>query len=431
MIKNLFIPKLGMTMEKGRIAQWAANDGDQVKEEQVVLILETEKVAHEITAPISGLLAILAEAGEEYDCGAVVGIVAETRTEYEAVKKDSAGYAASAGNGGSAEEEAGDPACETGPMQVQRSTGERIRISPLARKLAGMHELDICALAGTGPQGRIIKRDIEQAVAAGQRKKPVEAPAAAISVQTAPAPLDLCCGKRVKSVIPLVGMRKKIAENLVQSTSATARVSAMAEMDMTEIVRLRDHLAQKAALIGCKITYTDLFIYMAAKALRAVPILNSSIVGDEIKIWADINIGFAVSVWKNEEESGLLVPVIRNVDQLSLGQISRARKDLMDKARAGAISLDDLTGGTFTITNTGTFTSLWHIQTPIINQPEAAILGTSSIVERPVVINGEIVPRPIMPVSFAFDHRIMDGAPPARFMGMLQQMIEDPWMIMM
>ncbi len=429
MIKNLFIPKLGMTMEKGRIAEWAANDGDRVKEEQVVLILETEKVAHEITAPMSGLLAILGQAGEEYLCGAVVGVVVETETEYEAVKKDPSGYAASAENDGSVEGLSdGEVVCVTSSAQAQRSTGERIRISPLARKLAGMHQLDISVLAGTGPQGRIIKRDIEQAVAVGQAKKAVAQPAAAAFV---PAPVDLCCGKRVKSVIPLVGMRKKIAENLGQSTSATARVSAMAELDMTEIVKLRDHLAQKASLLGCKITYTDLFIFMAAKALRIVPILNSSIVGDEIKIWADINIGFAVSVWKNEEESGLLVPVIRNADELSLGQISRARKSLMDKAREGTISLDELTGSTFTITNTGTFTSLWHIQTPIINQPEAAILGTSSIVERPVVVNGEIVPRPIMPVSFAFDHRIMDGAPPAKFMGLLQQMIEDPWMIMM
>jgi pyruvate/2-oxoglutarate dehydrogenase complex dihydrolipoamide acyltransferase (E2) component len=170
---------------------------------------------------------------------------------------------------------------------------------------------------------------------------------------------------------------------------------------------------------------------MSAKPLKAVPIINSSIVGDEIKLWEDINIGFAVSVMKSESESGLLVPVIRNADQLTLGQISRARKDLMDKARAGTISLDELTGGTFTITNTGTFTSLWHIQTPIINLPEAAILGTSSIVDRPVVINGEIAIRPIMPMSFAFDHRVMDGAPPAQFMGLLQQMIEDPWMILM
>jgi pyruvate dehydrogenase E2 component (dihydrolipoamide acetyltransferase) len=434
LIKNLFIPKLGMTMEKGRIAQWTAGDGDQVQAEQVVLILETEKVAHEIAAPISGILAILAKAGDEYPCGTVVGVVAETAQEYDAVKKDPAAFAASAEPGVSSDEaeapEQKDLPVEI-PIQVQIGAQERIKISPLARKLAQMHELEISALTGSGPEGRIVKRDIEQAVEAREQKKPAREPAPVSRAIPVPVPAEVCAGKRVRAVIPLTGMRKTIADHLHQSTSSTARVSAMLEFDMTELVKLRSHYVSKAPILGFKITYTDLFIYMAAKALKAVPIINSSIVGDEIKLWEDINIGFAVSVMKSESESGLLVPVIRNAHQLTLGQVSKARKDLMDKARAGTISLDELTGGTFTITNTGTFTSLWHIQTPIINQPESAILGTSSIVERPVVINGEIAIRPIMPMSFAFDHRVMDGAPPAQFMGLLQQMIEDPWMILM
>ncbi len=434
MIKNLFIPKLGMTMEKGRIAQWLANDGDQVQAEQVVLVLETEKVAHEIAAPISGILAILAQAGDEYPCGTVVGVVAETAQEYQAVKKNPAAFAGAAEAGLSADEpqtleQQGLP-IEV-PIQVQIGARERIRISPLARKLAQMHELDIAALTGSGPEGRIIKRDIEQAVEAREQKKPAREPAPVARPVAMPAAAQVCAGKRVRATIPFTGMRKRIADNLHQSTSSTARVSAMVEFDMTELVKLRNHYVGKASILGFKITYTDLFIYMAAKALKAVPIINSSIVGDEIKLWEDINIGFAVSVMKSADESGLLVPVIRNADRMTLGQISGARKELMDKARAGTISLDELTGGTFTITNTGTFTSLWHIQTPIINQPESAILGTSSIVERPVVINGEIAIRPIMPMSFAFDHRVMDGAPPAQFMGLLQQMIEDPWMILM
>ena len=434
MIKNLFIPKLGMTMEKGRIAKWVANDGERVQEEQIVLILETEKVAHEIVSPISGILAILAKAGDEYPCGTVVGVIAETEQEYKSVKKDPAAFAAVNETGISSDDaetiEKKDHS-DTASMQGQNGTGERIKISPLARKLAHMHELDISVLAGSGPEGRIVKRDIEQAVEARKQKKAVTEPASVSRAVSVSVQGEVCAGKRVRAVIQLAGMRKRIADNLQQSTSTTARVSAMVEFDMTELVKLRDHYVSKAQILGLKITYTDLFIYMAAKALKLVPIINSSIIGDEIKLWEDINIGFAVSVMKSEEESGLLVPVIRNADQLTLRQISKARKDLVDKARAGTISLDELTGGTFTITNTGTFTSLWHIQTPIINQPEAAILGTSSIVNRPVVINGEITIRPIMPISFAFDHRVMDGAPPAQFIGLLQQMIEDPWMILM
>ena len=434
MIKNLFIPKLGMTMEKGRIAQWKANDGDQVQAEQVVLVLETEKVAHEIAAPISGILAILAQAGDEFPCGTVVGVLAETAQEYETVKKNLAAFTVSAEDGVSSEEaetKENKELCGAASMQEASGKIQRVKASPLARKLAQIHELDISVLTGSGPEGRIVKQDIEQAVEAREQQKASKEPAPVSNVISVAIPTEVCAGKSVRAVIPLTGMRKRIAEHLHQSTSTTARVSAMLELDMTELVKLRSHYVSKATILGFKITYTDLFIYMAAKALKAVPIINASIIGDEIKLWEDINIGFAVSLMKSADESGLLVPVIRNADRMTLGQISRARKDLTDKARAGTISLDELTGGTFTITNTGAFTSLWHIQTPIINQPEAAILGTSTIVDRSLVINGEIVIRPVMPMSFAFDHRVMDGAPPAQFIGLLQQMIEDPWMIMM
>jgi pyruvate dehydrogenase E2 component (dihydrolipoamide acetyltransferase) len=420
-----------MTMEKGTIAQWVAKDGDLVQEEQIVLILDTEKVAHELTAPGTGFLAVFGNAGEEYPCGATIGVVAETREEYEAVRKDPGKY--SAGQTTVSDETAAaekESPLTTAPLQEQPSSSGRIKISPLARKLAQTQEIDIKGLRGSGPDGRIVKRDIEVAVEAKQQTAVIES--VAVSMVSTPSVQEHAGSeKRVKSAIPLTGMRKSIAANLHQSTSTTARVTVMTEFDMTEVVKLRDHYVEKSPALGFKITYTDLFIYMVARALRAVPIINSSIVGEQITIWEDINIGFGVSVVKRENETGLLVPVIRNADQKSLGEISSARKNLMGKARTGTISFDELTGGTFTITNTGTFTPLWHIQTPIINHPEAAILGTSSIVERAVVVNKEIVIRPIMPLSFAFDHRIMDGAPPAKFIGLLQQMIEDPWMIMM
>jgi pyruvate dehydrogenase E2 component (dihydrolipoamide acetyltransferase)/2-oxoglutarate dehydrogenase E2 component (dihydrolipoamide succinyltransferase) len=418
-------------MEKGTIAQWVAKDGDQVEKDQVILILETEKVAHELTAPDTGMLAVFGNVGEEYPCGTTVAVIAETREEYEAVKKDPTKYAAGQIP---VSDETGVSEKESHPYiassQGQQSLSGRIKISPLAKKLAQTHEIDPRLLKGSGPDGRIIKRDIEAAVEAKQQTV-CQKPAAVSMVGVPPELAGVGSEKRVKSRIPLTGMRKRIAENLHQSTSTTARVTVMTEFDMTQMITLRDHYVQKAPLLGFKITYTDLFIYMVAKVLHAVPIINSSIIGEQITMWEDVNIGFGVSVVKHGNESGLLVPVIRNADQKSLGEISNARKSLMEKARAGTISLDELTGGTFTITNTGTFTPLWHIQTPIINQPEAAILGTSSIVERAVVVNKEIVIRPIMPLSFAFDHRIMDGAPPAKFIGLLQQMIEDPWMIMM
>jgi pyruvate/2-oxoglutarate dehydrogenase complex dihydrolipoamide acyltransferase (E2) component len=195
-------------------------------------------------------------------------------------------------------------------------------------------------------------------------------------------------------------------------------------------MRFRNRLNEKWASAGISVTYTDIFIMVTAKALRRTPIMNSSLIGKEILVWDDINIGCAVSIQIEERRHALVVPVVHNADRLSLREISARRKDLMDRARSGRLAVDETAGGTFTITNTGTLGPMWHFQTPIINQPEAAILGTASIVDRPVVVDGSIVARPIMPLAVTFDHRIMDGAPPAEFLHHLHEMLADPEMML-
>lgn len=441
MIKNLFIPKLGMTMEKGTISEWVARDGDRVKEEQVVLILETEKVAHELVAPIAGILSIFGKTGEEYLCGTVVGVIAETQEEYESIKKDPAKFLVDqdpttiemtqATEETAAAAEA--PANVTGDAQasVSRQPSERIKISPVAKNLAKDHHIDISTLTGSGPGGRIIKRDIASALTSQQQKPPAVADSRPETAPASPSPADHVAGKRVLESIPFTGMRKNIADNLHHSLASTARVTVMFELDVTELIKLRNYYAGKADTLGFKVTYTDLFILMVAKSLKAVPIMNSSIIGNEIKIWKDVNIGFAVAVKKSGTESGLVVPVIKNTEQMSLGEIAATRTALMNKARSNALSMDDLKGGTFTLTNTGALSSAgWQIQTPIMNPGEAAILGTGAIVDRPVVKNKEIVIGSIMPMSLSFDHRIMDGTPPGLFIDKLALMVNDPQMIM-
>jgi pyruvate dehydrogenase E2 component (dihydrolipoamide acetyltransferase) len=432
LIKNIFIPKLGMTMEKGTIAEWVAKDGDQVSEGQVVLVLDTEKVSHEVEAPGAGILAVFGKEGIEYPCGAIVGIIAETPEEYESVTKNPIKYIG--GQEGTTEQPASQPETIAPPQSTPAAPAPagRVMISPVARQLAKTQQIDIAALSGSGPEGRIIKRDVEQAIQTKQQKPaalPVVPSPAPVSVSVAPG-VEICAGKRVKSTIPLTGMRKKISDNLHLSSTATARVSGMFEFDVTELVKLREHYASKAETLGCKIAYTDLFVYMIAKAIKRVPIINSSIVGQEIKIWDDINIGLAVSIMRGEDESGLVVPVIRNADQMTITQICKARTELSAHARTGTLSMNQMTGGTFTYSNTGSLGGYWTVQAPLVNYPEAAILSTSAIIQKPVFKNGEIVVRPILPVSISFDHRIMDAAPPAKFIGAIAEMIEDPWMIM-
>jgi pyruvate dehydrogenase E2 component (dihydrolipoamide acetyltransferase)/2-oxoglutarate dehydrogenase E2 component (dihydrolipoamide succinyltransferase) len=237
-------------------------------------------------------------------------------------------------------------------------------------------------------------------------------------------------GKRIREAIPLKGIRKVISEHMQLSHAVSAPVTVVSEVDMTETMRLRERLNAKGASGGTSVTFTDIFIMVTARALRRVPIMNSSLVGNEIVVWDDVNVGCAVSIEVEAGRHALVVPVVHGADRLSLREIAARRKDVTDRARAGRLGVDDTAGGTFTITNTGTLGPMWHFQTPIINQPEAAILGTASIVDRPVVVDGAIVVRPMMPVAVTFDHRIMDGAPPAQFLGHVHEMLVDPQMML-
>lgn len=449
MIAKIFIPKLGMTMEKATVAEWLYRDGDDVEQGSSVLVIDTEKTANEIEASIGGKLVIDAEVGVELPCGAIVGYIAETQEEYDAAK-----------GGGTSSSIASQtvvdlstvvapstdaqppaqpiPASYSAPVPAP---GERIRISPLARTVAKQNQFDYLGLSGSGPGGRIVKKDIEAALQSRQvAQHPVtvaacpgsrgctggvaELPVASVVVSGGSAQHHE--GKRVREVVPLRGVRKAISEHMQRSHSVSAPVTTFSEVDMTETIKLRNRLVEKNRRSPVKITYTDLFILMIARVLKQVPIMNSSLIGNDIILWDDINIGFAVSVTSPEGESSLVVPVIRNADKLSLGEISKYRSALTENARNGNLAIDEMAGGTFTITNTATLIPMWHLQTPIINQPQAAILGTSGIVERPVVRDGEIVVRPVMPLSLTFDHRIIDGGPSGNFVNLLHEMIEDP-----
>jgi pyruvate dehydrogenase E2 component (dihydrolipoamide acetyltransferase) len=408
MAENIYIPKLGMTMEEATLAEWKASEGDQVEAEQVVLVIDTEKVSHEIEAAAAGFLIILHEVGTVLKCGEVAGMIAETVEEYEKLKKERPAPAHLRRDE--------KPVIRSDTRARPKGKG-KVRISPVARKMAEEHGIDITLLVGSGPGGRIVKDDILSAIGSGGT--PVSSPS------------EVFDGKKVKSTIPLKGMRKVIAEHMHRSISVSAQITTMGEIEMTEMIKLRDLLLQREKSIGVRISYTDLFIMFVARALRDVPIMNSSLLGDEIKIWDDINIGFAVSIGDGIHESGLMVPVIRNADKKSLIEISAMRSELMEKARSGKIGLDDLMGGTFTITNMGIFGSEWSVSTPIINQPESAILGTGAIVERPVVREGQIVIRPVMTIMLTFDHRVLDGAPVGVFLMKLRELMLNPDLLLL
>ena len=416
MAEYIAIPKLGMSMVDATLVEWKFKEGDQVEKGDAVLMIETEKTQWEVEASTPGFVHIMVEEDVKAPVGRVVGMIAESKEELAELQKEPAKEIfTTVAEPSEAAESAETPPAESAPpppAPAKAKEEKHIRISPVARKMAEEHTIDITTVTGTGPGGRIVREDIERAM-----EKPTP-------------PTEVYDGKKVKTSVPLKGMRKSIAEHMHRSLSVSAQLTAMGEIDMTETVKLRSALVEQEKVIGTRITYTDIFVLAVAKALKEFPRVNSSLMENEIKIWEDINIGVAVAIEKGDDW-GLIVPVVRNADQKSLAEISREVKSLVEKARSGKLMPDDVSGGTLTITNLGAFGGEWSVATPIINQPESAILGTGAITERPVVREGQIVVRSIMTYSFTIDHRVIDGALGDRFMLRVKQLLENPGLLVL
>ncbi|MFQ5382619.1 MAG: dihydrolipoamide acetyltransferase family protein, partial [Dehalococcoidia bacterium] len=324
------------------------------------------------------------------------------------------------------------PAAE--PAQAKRSPdGEpepakprraKVRISPAARKIAEEHGLDPAQIEGTGPGGRIVRADVERAVEASLEG--YAGPAAGDAVAAAGAAGDAVVdGKQVLARIPVKGMRRSIAQHMQASLAGSAQLTYMGEAEMTGVVSLRESLLRREQEIGFHVTYTDIICLAIAQAIEAVPIINSSVVEDEICVWSDVNIGIAVAL-EGGLEGGLIVPVIRGAGSMSLRELSLERARLVEKARGGKLLPDEVSGGTFTLTNLATVGGGWFTGTPIINQPQSAILAVGGVSDRPVARDGQVAIRPMMPFSLTFDHRAVDGAPAALFASKLVELLAEP-----
>jgi pyruvate dehydrogenase E2 component (dihydrolipoamide acetyltransferase) len=403
MAANIAIPKVGMAMKEATLLEWKVEEGAHVNKSDAVLVLQTEKVKVEVEAAADGYVHILVGVNVKAPVGRIVGLIAETEEELAALQKEppqemftTTPVPAKAG-----------AASGAAPASAPARAATEVIISPAARKLAQEQMIDVTTVIGTGPGGRIIREDIEEAMRARHEAATVAA--------------EEYAGKRVRERIPLTGMREAIAEHMHRSLSISAQLTMMGEIDMSQIVRLRETLLRQEKSLGTRVSYNDIFVVVCAKALLDNPIINSSLEGNEIVVWEDVNIGVAVAI-----EEGLIVPVIRNADKKSLVEISKEAAALVEKARSGSLMPDDVMDGTFTITNLGAVGGGWGFGTPIISQPQSAILGTGAISDRAVIREGQVVARPIMTYSFTFDHRVIDGAPAAKFMARVTQLLENP-----
>jgi len=430
---ELEMPELAESVIEGEIVKWLANEGDHVQRDQPLVEVMTDKVTVEVPSPYEGtLLKQVAKEGEVVPIGkpiAIFGKEGETLSDasqpMEHVTPVAAPVQPAPASPASESPKASGPVSPAPPQANGQVTpaGGRPTAAPAVRKRARELGIDLGGIRGTGEGGRITRDDVEKAAKFGSAA-PTPAPSGAPSRTAAPAAMQQpgMPGERV----PLRGLRRAIGEHMVHSKHTAAHTLHVDEVDLTDLVALREGAKKTAAERGLKLTYLPFFVKAASAALKQFPYMNASLDDEkrEIILKKDYNIGIATNT-----DAGLVVPVIRNADRLSILELARKIAELADKARAGKLSHDEISGGTFTITNVGSVGGLFTF--PVINWPEVGILGTHAIVPRPVVRDGQIAVRQMMYLSISFDHRVVDGALAAHFVKEVAALLSSPLLLLM
>ena len=404
---EIVMPKLGLTMTEGLIVEWRKKEGDPVKKGDILFVLETEKVTFEVEAPEDGALGkILVKEQETVPVGAVVATLlkpGESAVEVTAAP-------AAAPRAEAASPAPGAAASAAAPVAAAPAGG-RVKATPLAKKVAKELGIDLTAVAGTGPGGRILREDVDKAKATGIQK-----PAAAAPAPAAPAAEE--------KLVPFSGMRRTIAKKMLQSKVESAQTYMSNTVDASRLQAYREELLPFVEKkYGVRLTITDLMMKITGAALREHPVINTRWTEKGVLYLPEVHMGMAMAL-----DEGLIVPVIRSINTKSLGQIALDRTALIKKGKTNSFLPDDIKGSTFTLSAMGMFGIEQF--TAIINQPENAILGVAAIIDKPVVVKGQIVIRPMMNVNLSYDHRTIDGAEAGKFMQTLKAFIEEPVLIL-
>jgi 2-oxoglutarate dehydrogenase E2 component (dihydrolipoamide succinyltransferase) len=389
---ELKVPVLPESVSDATIASWHKQAGDAVKRDENLVDLETDKVVLEVPSPVDGVLKeIRHQVGDTVNSEQIIAIIEEGAVAAAPAPAPAAAAPA--------------PAVAAPAAAAPKAAAA---LSPAAQRVATENKVDTSAIAGTGRDGRIIKEDV---VNAGAR--PAAAPAAAPAAKPTP-------GARPEERVPMTRMRARIAERLMQSKNSIAMLTSFNEVNLSEVTKMRKTLGEAFQKEhGIKLGFMSFFVKAAAEALKRYPFVNASVDGNDVIYHGYQDISIAVST-----DKGLVTPVLRDVQDMSFAEVEQGIADYAVKARANKLSLDDLQGGTFTITNGGTFGSL--LSTPIVNPPQSAILGMHTIKERPIVENGQIVAAPMMYIALSYDHRIIDGKDAVLFLVDIKNQLENP-----
>ncbi|UZJ62376.1 2-oxoglutarate dehydrogenase complex dihydrolipoyllysine-residue succinyltransferase [Pseudomonas sp. KU26590] len=391
-------PSFPESVADGTVATWHKKPGDAVKRDDLIVDIETDKVVLEVLAEADGVLgAIVAEEGATVLSNQLLGSI-------------------EAGGAAAAPAAAAPAPAAAAPAPAAAAGDEDAIGAPAARKLAEENGINLSSVKGTGKDGRVTKEDV---VAAIEAKK--SAPAAAPAAKPAAAAPVAAVGDRTEKRVPMTRLRAKVAERLVEAQSNMAMLTTFNEVDMTEVMALRSKYKDlfEKSHNGVRLGFMSFFVKAATEALKRYPAVNASIDGTDIVYHGYADVGVAVS-----SDRGLVVPVLRNAEHMSLAEIEGGIATFGKKARDGKLSIDEMTGGTFTITNGGTFGSM--MSTPIVNPPQAAILGMHNILQRPMAINGQVVIRPMMYLALSYDHRLIDGKEAVTFLVTIKNLLEDP-----
>jgi 2-oxoglutarate dehydrogenase E2 component (dihydrolipoamide succinyltransferase) len=411
-MSNIVVPQLGESVVEARVAKWLKKEGDVVQVGEPVVELETEKIDLEVGAEHGGVLAsIKRREGEDVKVGELLGVVDE--------------------NGAAASTPAADtaPSSDTEPAPPARAQAdasptptEGPKATPTAKRIAKDHDVNLGTVQGSGTAGRVMKDDVKNAIgkpaAVPQAAQP--APGAKAAPPSPPAPPRRAPGERKEERVRMSKRRLTIARRLVEAQRTAAMLTTFNEVDMTEVMALRERRKESFKKThGVGLGIASFFVKASVAALREFPHLNAEIQGEDIVLKQYFDIGMAVGA-----EGGLVVPVLRDADSMSFAELEQAIRDYAKKAQDGTLTLEDLKGGTFTITNGGVFGSL--MSTPILNPPQVGILGLHKIQDRPVSLSGQLVARPMMYVALSYDHRIVDGREAVQFLVKIKEYVEDP-----
>ena len=390
-------PTYPESVQEGTLATWYKQAGDHVSRDDLIVDIETDKVVLEVVAPASGTITeVLKVEGDIVLSNEVLARIEETSSV-----------------------ESAQPPAASEKIESDAEVGE-VLVNPAAKKLADERDIDLALVKGTGKGGRITKEDI-----VNHAPPPVKTAGAEENVQEA-VEVMIQSGERVERRVAMTRMRSRISERLMSVTQSTAMLTTFNEVDMSTMMGLRKQYQDEFTKIhnGTRLGFMGMFVKAAVEALKRFPLVNASIDGTDIVYHGFQDIGVAVST-----DRGLVVPVLRNAENMSIATVENAISDYAGKARDGKLTIDEMTGGTFTITNGGVYGSL--LSTPILNPPQSAILGMHKIQQRPVAIDGQVVVRPMMNLALSYDHRLIDGKDAVRFLVAIKELVEDPAKILL